>query len=55
MSLQLGQYSLTVSTPGISVLPQGTTLVPLQNTRGHAPNTPCSYFSTCILVTMYCQ
>ena len=47
MSLQFGQYSFTVSSPGMSDRPHGTTLHPTQYTRGHDPNTPASYLSTC--------
>ena len=47
MSLQFGQNSFTVSNPGRSERPHGTTLHPLQYTRGHEPNTPASYLSTC--------
>lgn len=47
MSQQLGQNSFTVSIPGISERPHGTTLHPWQYTRGHEPNMPASYLSTC--------
>ena len=48
MSLQFGQKSFTVSNPGKSERPQGTTLQPLQYTRGQEPKTPASYLSTWI-------
>lgn len=48
MSLQFGQNSFTVSIPGMSDRPQGTTFVPLHITRGQEPNVPASYFSTYI-------
>jgi hypothetical protein len=46
MSPQFGQNSLTVSIPGMSVLPHGNTCVDRQNTRGHEPKCPASYLST---------
>lgn len=52
MSPQLGQYSLTVSMPGMSERPQGRTCVEWQNTRGQRPKSPCSYFSSWRLVTL---
>lgn len=48
--MQFGQNSFTVSNPGKSERPQGTTLQPLQYTRGHEPKIPASYLSTCIVV-----
>ena len=45
MSQQLPQKSLTVSMPGMSYRPLGTTFVPAQYTRGHEPNIPFSYLS----------
>lgn len=49
-SLQFGQNSFTVSIPGMSDRPQGTTFVPLHITRGQEPNVPASYFSTYICI-----
>lgn len=46
ISLQFGQNSFTVSSPGKSERPHGTTGLPPQYTRGHAPNTVVSYLST---------
>lgn len=37
MSTQLGQYSLTVSTPGRSLRPHGTSFPDVQYTRGQTP------------------
>jgi hypothetical protein len=45
MSLQLGQNSLTVSTPGMSERPQGMRRVEVQYTLKQLPKTPFSYFS----------
>lgn len=47
VSMQLGQKSLTVSTPGRSERPQGTTRVALQNTLGQYPKCAFSCFECC--------